>query len=382
MAKHKQRHSHDTNPPPPSTCVAVSVIVPLYNAEKFIGECLDSLLEQTFRDFEVIVVDDCSTDSSPVIVRSYEEKFNGRLIFTKMKVNTGGGGEPRNKGLLFSRGEYVFFMDADDALTPTALEEMYNLAKEFEADVVYCEKYYVSEGTGQTFKNNIRVADTNLQTGGFVKKPTLETDNLVERIQKATTWKYWVTPWQRFVSRKLLTENEITFPSLIGSNDVGWSFEVLFCAKRFLRVPNLCYIWRMHEESNTLRRRPIDKLIHKWLDRTVRGLKIIDEFMQKMPFFQQHQDCRYAVLRFFADSDFNSIFPASLYIPPNIFYEIVRVEFSKELGDHAVVVATLASLVNLYQRILRDNTNQFNQFAAQAQKRIAELEGELKRRKT
>ncbi len=381
MAKHKQRHSHDTNPPP-STCVAVSVIVPLYNAEKCIGECLDSLLEQTFRDFEVIVVDDCSTDSSPVIVRSYEEKFNGRLIFTKMKVNTGGGGEPRNKGLLFSRGEYVFFMDADDALTPTALEEMYNLAKEFEADVVYCEKYYVSEGTGQTFKNNIRVADTNLQTGGFVKKPTLETDNLVERIQKATTWKYWVTPWQRFVSRKLLTENEITFPSLIGSNDVGWSFEVLFCAKRFLRVPNLCYIWRMHEESNTLRRRPIDKLIHKWLDRTVRGLKIIDEFMQKMPFFQQHQDCRYAVLRFFADSDFNSIFPASLYIPPNIFYEIVRVEFSKELGDHAVVVATLASLVNLYQRILRDNTNQFNQFAAQAQKRIAELEGELKRRKT
>ena len=376
MAKHKQKHSHDTNPPPPS------VIVPLYNAEKFIGECLDSLLEQTFRDFEVIVVDDCSTDSSPVIVRSYEEKFNGRLIFTKMKVNTGGGGEPRNKGLLFSRGEYVFFMDADDALTPTALEEMYNLAKEFEADVVYCEKYYVSEGTGQTFKNNIRVADTNLQTGGFVKKPTLETDNLVERIQKATTWKYWVTPWQRFVSRKLLTENEITFPSLIGSNDVGWSFEVLFCAKRFLRVPNLCYIWRMHEESNTLRRRPIDKLIHKWLDRTVRGLKIIDEFMQKMPFFQQHQDCRYAVLRFFADSDFNSIFPASLYIPPNIFYEIVRVEFSKELGDHAVVVATLASLVNLYQRILRDNTNQFNQFAAQAQKRIAELEGELKRRKT
>ena len=339
-------------------------------------------MEQTFRDFEVIVVDDCSTDSSPVIVRSYEEKFNGRLIFTKMKVNTGGGGEPRNKGLLFSRGEYVFFMDADDALTPTALEEMYNLAKEFEADVVYCEKYYVSEGTGQTFKNNIRVADTNLQTGGFVKKPTLETDNLVERIQKATTWKYWVTPWQRFVSRKLLTENEITFPSLIGSNDVGWSFEVLFCAKRFLRVPNLCYIWRMHEESNTLRRRPIDKLIHKWLDRTVRGLKIIDEFMQKMPFFQQHQDCRYAVLRFFADSDFNSIFPASLYIPPNIFYEIVRVEFSKELGDHAVVVATLASLVNLYQRILRDNTNQFNQFAAQAQKRIAELEGELKRRKT
>lgn len=356
---------------------AISVIIPMYNAEKFIDDCLDSLLAQTFRDFEVIVVDDCSTDSSPKVVESYVPKFGGRMTFTKMKVNSGGGGAPRNKGLLFSCGEYVFFMDADDALTESGLEEMYALAKKFNADVVYCEKYYTFKGTGKISKQNIRVADKNIQQGDFVDEPTLETDNLVERIKKATSWKYWVTPWQRLVLRKLLTENEITFPSLIGSNDMGWAFEVLFCAKRFLRVPNICYIWRIHDNSNTLRPRPINKLIHKWLDRTIRGLKIIDDFMKDMAFFREHQECRYAVLCFFADTDFNSLFVPSLTIAPNVFQQIVREEFTEELGEHDVLVSILAALINTHQRIAQENMQKFNSFATQAQSLIDEPESEV-----
>ena len=78
-------------------CPAVSVIIPMYNAEKYIGECLESLLLQTFQDFEVIVVDDCSTDNSFSIVESYIPKFDGRLKLTKTEKNSGGGGYvPRN----------------------------------------------------------------------------------------------------------------------------------------------------------------------------------------------------------------------------------------------------------------------------------------------
>lgn len=91
----------------PRKTYAVSVIIPLYNAEKYVGECLDSLLEQTFQDFEVIVVDDCSTDNSAKIVESYAPKFNGRFMFTILEKNSGSGALPRNKGLLLSRGEYI-----------------------------------------------------------------------------------------------------------------------------------------------------------------------------------------------------------------------------------------------------------------------------------
>ena len=65
----------------------ISVIIPLYNAEKYIGECLDSVLNQTFQDFEVIVVDDCSTDKSVAVVQNYVAEFNGRLKFSKPKKN-------------------------------------------------------------------------------------------------------------------------------------------------------------------------------------------------------------------------------------------------------------------------------------------------------
>ena len=66
-----------------TACPAISVIIPMYNAEKYIGECLESVLAQTFQDFEVIVVDDCSTDKSVEIVQSYAVKFNGRLKLTR-----------------------------------------------------------------------------------------------------------------------------------------------------------------------------------------------------------------------------------------------------------------------------------------------------------
>ena len=86
----------------------VSVIIPMFNEEKYIGECLESILAQTFKDFELIVVNDCSTDSSVEVVESYAEKFGGRLKLFSTEKNSGSGAVPRNKGLNFSCGEYIF----------------------------------------------------------------------------------------------------------------------------------------------------------------------------------------------------------------------------------------------------------------------------------
>ena len=83
---------------------AVSVIIPMYNAENYIGECLDSLLGQTFQNFELIVVDDCSTDSSCEIVESYIPKFDGRLKLYHTEKNTGSGLIARNIGLDYASG--------------------------------------------------------------------------------------------------------------------------------------------------------------------------------------------------------------------------------------------------------------------------------------
>ena len=83
----------------------ISIVIPMYNTEKYVGECLHSLEIQTFQDFEIIVVDDCSTDKSPEIVESYMPKFNGRLKMIRTEKNSGGCSVPRNAGMKIAKGK-------------------------------------------------------------------------------------------------------------------------------------------------------------------------------------------------------------------------------------------------------------------------------------
>ena len=356
---------------------AVSVVVSLFNYEKYIGECLDSLLAQTFQNFEVIVVDDCSTDNSVAVVEGYAPQFGGRLTLAKLKKNSGGGGEPRNKGLAFSRGEYVFFMDADDVLIPNGLQEMYTLAKNFNADVVYCEKYFMSTGVGAEFAKNIQIATTRTQLPPFVDRPTLETNNLAERIYKMFALNYWMTPWLRLVQRNLLIDNDIKFDSLIASNDVGWTFKVMFCSKRFLRVPNPYYVRRIHEKSVSFRRRTPAEIIHKWMDRTIRSLKNMDSFMRGLDFFQNNPDYRCVVLFSSIRQDFDCILKECGELQPFEVYEIFLQKFGKYLGEHDVLVAILCAYINAQNKALKESEErlkEFNSFFEQANQQIVALD--------
>ena len=91
----------------------VSVIVPVYNSENFLKKCLDSLVDQTLKDIEIIVVNNDSPDDSLIIINKYIEKYSGKIILINSKTNLKAGGA-RNLGIKASRGEYVGFVDADD----------------------------------------------------------------------------------------------------------------------------------------------------------------------------------------------------------------------------------------------------------------------------
>ena len=366
---------------------AVSIIIPLYNAEKFIGELLDSLLEQTLKNFEVIVFDDCSTDSSCEIVESYIPKFDGRLSLCHMSKNSGSAPAPRNNGFLVSRGEYIFFMDSDDTLTQTALEEMYSLAKEYDADVVYCERYYMSTGIGEEYVKNIHIADDRIQKPPFVTKPTLISENLADRLDELIKRKFWVTPWQRLVSRKLLAENEITFPEIIGCDDVVWCFLLLCFAKRFLRVPNMCYVRRMYEESFTQSsKKSPNKHIHQWLDIAVRGLKFVNKFMDRLEFFRENADYRYKAISCLANPSFGVITPICSKLNPEEIYNIFIKEFTKDTGENNVLVAFLFTRIIEYMKSkrvekkplkLKPNIPKYNRLTADQEKAIEQFKTKI-----
>lgn len=121
--------------------VKVSVIVPVYNVEKYLKQCLDSLVNQTLKDIEIIVVNDGSTDSSEDIIKEYVDKYKG--IVKYYKKENGGLSDARNYGLDYATGKYVGFVDSDDYVDINMFEKMYEKAKKDDSDIVECNFKWV-----------------------------------------------------------------------------------------------------------------------------------------------------------------------------------------------------------------------------------------------
>ena len=115
----------------------VSIIVPVYNTEKYLNKCLSSLVNQTLDDIEIIVVNDGSTDNSQIIIDDFYKKYPTKIV-SLVKEN-GGLSDTRNYGLNYVNSQYVGFVDSDDFVEPTMYEEMYNLALENDLDLVECD---------------------------------------------------------------------------------------------------------------------------------------------------------------------------------------------------------------------------------------------------
>lgn len=114
----------------------ISIVVPVFNGERFLYECLDSIYNQSFKNFEVLLVDDCSTDSSPDILKGYTIRDN-RFIYLKNEENKGLS-YSRNKGIECSTGEFLFFIDADDILDERCLQMLYDALISSGSDISIC----------------------------------------------------------------------------------------------------------------------------------------------------------------------------------------------------------------------------------------------------
>ena len=352
---------------------AISVIIPMYNVEKYICECLDSILAQTFQNFEVIVVDDCSTDSSYAIVKSYKEKFGKRLTLSRMEQNTGGGALPRNKGLAFSRGEYIFFVDSDDSLIKTALEEMYTLAKRFNADLLHYIKSYTANDDGKIVNLNSN------RTYGSLDKILVNVD-LKQRLNMIIKDGFWYAPWRYFIKRELIIEHEIFFHKMTMFEDQIFIRALLFYAKRVLIVPRAVYIYRQAINSVLHIKREFLNEIKLSLEAIIFGLKLLANVMDKIEFFKANPNYRYAILQHFISTQLSNRFLQE-YNEKTAYeiYEAIKFNFGENLGEHDVLVSMLLTEIKIRHKTFVVTRQKFNKFAQQAQQRIAALEAEVKR---
>ena len=327
---------------------AVSVVIPMYNAEKYLAVCLESLLIQTFRDFEVIVVDDCSTDSSLAIAESYLEKFGGRLKILTLEENTGSGAVPRNIGLEHACGKYIFFMDSDDLLVDEALETLYNLAEEHQADVVYPTGGFIC-GAEPVPEELIPAAwDLN----SMVEEPILEANDFSKRMENFLALQYKWPAWAKFLRRDFLIDNDIKFPPMRISEDIIWTFKLVCLSKKWLHVPTPLYVQRTNETSMTRRARSPEQELIFWINPLINGLEELDEFMSTIDFFKQNPKIRLQVLNLFASIHFQHVSEALNVLEPQEIYEIFLREFEKAGSSQPALTAYLLLTTNLYRNEL------------------------------
>ena len=359
---------------------AVSVIIPMYNMEKYIGECLDSVLAQTFDDYEVIVVDDCSTDNSLAIVKNYFEKFGGRLQIASMKKNSGGAGFPRNKGVKIARGEYVYFLDPDDTITSTALEELYTLAKKFDTDVVQCEKcYYIPDKlwNDPVYRKNPRIYTYPAGDKIFVTEPIFLSDNFEQRILNyRTRWLTW-SVYLQLIKRDFILENEIEFGDFYCEDQIFTLCEIS-CAKKYLVVPNVVYNYRSERQDSSVNERiDFTKDFHKRMAAMKKGIAYLDKFLNGIEFYSNRSDLRYILFEFFALDQLN-YFAGKFYsqLPAHALDKLLRKEFAE--GDNNALMAFVFGMMNVQRLQLIQAQQNFNRFALQSQNRIKELEAQLK----
>ena len=363
--------------PPKSSYLAVSIIIPLYNAEKYIGDCFDSILAQTFQNFEVIVVDDCSTDKSCAIVDSYAKKFDGRLKLVHTRKNSGSATEPRNLGIDYSRGEYLYFMDNDDVIMPTGLEELYTLAKEYNADVVQCEKNYGA--TTETIHDLERIKKTkpSVYPSGdkiFITKPTLLDEDLAKRAadfgRKWLTWSIWL----QLIRRDFVVKNQLRFVG-VALDDMLFTICEICSAERYLVVPNVIYVHRGRPDSLLWQDNDkAEKFLHSRITMLKEGIGYLDKYLDDRQAFSNRPDLKYAMFNMLAQDIFGHLLSVYTKMPPFALDELLRKELAE--GDNVALNSFIFSMANIHFL----QAFQLQQFAAKAQARIAELENELKRK--
>ena len=197
----------------------VSVIIPVYNTEEYLVDCLESVVNQSLQELEIVLVDDGSTDKSPKIIQDYKTKYPERIqVITK---ENGGQGTARNVAIPICRGKYIGFVDSDDCIELEMYEEMYRKAEETNADYVECDYRNVKVNQkGETEQ----IADY----GGRVRTYRNKQDMFIDPM---------LAPWNKIYRAELLKDNDIRFPEGVIYEDTAFCLKAISVIQRFAFVP-------------------------------------------------------------------------------------------------------------------------------------------------
>lgn len=217
----------------------ISVIIPVYNVENYLQQCVDSILMQTYSNVEIILVNDAATDNSSQLCADYEKKYSNVKVINK---ENGGAAMARNAGLKIASGDWIIFQDADDfwddkegltkliAFYNSVTYEVdlifFNYKRYFQKDKKYIDRPDFSKDLMETVDKDLKVAKLFLNP--FIPAP----------------------PWGKLINRKFLMKNEIYFPNLRSSEDIPWFMELINKSTNFTFTNLRFHVYRKQVETS------------------------------------------------------------------------------------------------------------------------------------
>lgn len=216
--------------------IDVSVIIPVYNVSDYLKECLDSIINQTLNNIEIICIDDGSTDNSLDILKEYSKKDNRIKVISQENK---GLGATRNVGMKIAVGKYIFFMDSDDYLRFDALELLVDNAELNNSDFV-CFRFYNLSSDGNIKKNHL-----------FNYKKHFNELNKVFNYKDASDFVLLngFNAWAKLYRKDFLDKYSFTFPENIAFEDVLYHIQVMLKASRISYTPEFLYYYRDAPQS-------------------------------------------------------------------------------------------------------------------------------------
>lgn len=280
----------------------ISIIIPVYNVEKYIDKCLSSLVNQTLEDIEIIVVNDGSPDNSQKIIDNYVKKYPNK-VKSFIKEN-GGQGSARNFGLTKANGEYIGYVDSDDYVELDMYEKLYNVAKKKNLDIVICGSYNVYENGNKYIE--------------------LEKDFLGNG--KINAFFGRMAVWNKIYKRKLLVTSKVQFRSKVWYEDLDFTVKMILNSKKIGYVNEPLYDYLIREGS-TMNNSNVD-----------RNLEIL------LAFDELRNDNNYK--KYYAEIEYLAIY----HIFITAITRIIRIDNNKSKKE----------VINKLRRYVIDNFSQYN----------------------
>lgn len=279
----------------------ISVIVPIYNVEQYLRKCIDSIINQTYRNLEIILVDDGSPDNCPKICDDYALKDSRVKV---LHLVNGGAGYARNRGFQQSKGDFIAFFDSDDVIAPNFFESLYSFFSE-DIDIVECEYAIIDDESKIAFPccNN-----TNLEK--YSMKDAMAKHICDDRFKQII--------WNKLY-RRCVVEN-VKFPEHKGIDDEYWTYKVIFNARRLVHINDELYAYRqvagsvMHNLDWNMRLKPVEAKVirHIFITenltelKTLSMLSILNTYMYNLQKVYYADKKNYNVFKSKCDSIFKS----------------------------------------------------------------------------